>query len=87
MESVDSASYGERNAISWLNNMLQGSGFVDSTARPASLALLKQYISGQTIVSAFNDTFWLLFVIFLFVVIPVLVIKKRVRTAEAEGSG
>jgi DHA2 family multidrug resistance protein len=83
-EAIDSASYGARNAIKGLSHLLQGSGLVDSAAHPASLAILKRYISGQAIISAFDDSFWVLFVIFSFAIIPTIVIRKKARSANSE---
>lgn len=85
-EAVNSASYGARSAINWLQGFLNGSGFVDSTSYPASLSLIRNYISGQALISAFNDCFWLLLIVFIFVVIPAAAIRKRAHPANPGGT-
>ena len=84
-ESINTASMGTQNALSGLQGLLHGSGVADSTTRAASLSLIKQYISGQALVSAFSDCFWIIFVIFIFVVIPAGAIRKKARSPSPEG--
>jgi hypothetical protein len=86
-ESVNASSFGTNSAIHWLQGFLSGSGFIDSSTRTASLALIKRYISGQALISAFNDCFWFLFVVFLFVIIPTAIIKKRVASTNPVSPG
>lgn len=76
-EAVEASSMGAQNAISGLQGLLHGSGMTDFMAHNASLSLIKQYISGQALASAFDDSFWVLFVIFSFVTIPTLILRKR----------
>ncbi len=76
-EAIETSSMATRNAITKLQGLLHSSGYSDSITDHASLALIKQYISGQALVSAFDDCFWVLFIIFGFVVIPAWIIKKK----------
>jgi EmrB/QacA subfamily drug resistance transporter len=85
-ESINTASMGTRNAMSGLQGLLQGSGIADSTTHAASLSLIKQYISSQALVFAFDDCFWIIFVIFIFVVIPAGVVRKRAGPPSSKGS-